>query len=642
MKLRAPAYPLITIDPYFSVWSMRDKLNQDSTKHWTGKSNTINGTCLVDGDSLCFMGIAGETGRANVKPMKQVNVTFSTFSTTYIFEGKGIRLKLDFMSPLLADDLMVMSRPVSYLNISVTSIDGKEHQVKIYIDCTEELCINAKGEKKVIMQEVDVSDDISCCKIGAETQNILQKKGDDIRIDWGYFFLAAKKENAKVYSKTYVSQDKPVSLLTAEISFADSSKDASALVAFAYDDIYSIEYFYDHLKAYWKRDGATIEQAIQDAFAAYPVLCGKTESFDKKLVAEAVREGGEKYADILQLAYRQAVSAHKLVVDTEGNALFISKECFSNGCAATVDVSYPSIPLFLLYNTELIKGMLRPIFKLSYSKAWKYDFAPHDAGQYPLCNGQVYGNNEIEYQMPVEECGNMLCMAAALSIVDKNTDFVQEHIELLGKWADYLIRDGLDPADQLCTDDFAGHLAHNCNLSIKAIMGIGGYSIICGMLGKKELARKYYDTAKIMAEKWSKMAEDDGFFRLAFDAKGTFSMKYNVVWDAFFGLDLFPKELIRKEVQSYLDKRMQQYGMPLDNRAMYTKADWLVWVASLAETKEAFEEIITPLWNAYHDTNSRVPMTDWYQTTNADQVGFQNRSVVGGMFIQLSKKLKRK
>ena len=117
------------------------------------------------------------------------------------------------------------------------------------------------------------------------------------------------------------------------------------------------------------------------------------------------------------MAYRQVVAAHKLAVDENGEILWVSKECFSNGCAATVDVSYPSIPLFLLYNPELVKGMMRPIFRYAASDAWPFDFAPHDAGQFPLLNGQVYANGtDPKDQMPVEECGNMLVMMAAVCL----------------------------------------------------------------------------------------------------------------------------------------------------------------------------------------------------------------------------------
>ena len=129
----------------------------------------------------------------------------------------------------------------------------------------------------------------------------------------------------------------------------------------------------------------------------------KTEAFHEKLVDDATKAGGEKYCDLLVLALRQVMGAHKLVVDTNGKLLFVSKECFSNGCAATVDVTYPSAPMYLLYNPELLKGMLRPVFHYAATPEWEYDFAPHDVGQYPILNGQVYAENRLEYQMPVEE-----------------------------------------------------------------------------------------------------------------------------------------------------------------------------------------------------------------------------------------------
>ena len=177
------------------------------------------------------------------------------------------------------------------------------------------------------------------------------------------------------------------------------------------------------------------------------------------------------------MAYRQAIAAHKLVTDENGDVLFFSKECFSNGCIATVDVTYPSIPLFLLFNTELVKGMLRPIFKYFNSDDWKFDFAPHDVGCYPIANGQVYGENALENQMPVEECGNMLITMAAISMSEKNAAFAKENFTALTSWVDYLVINGFDPGNQLCTDDFAGHLSHNSNLSIKAILGIASYAI---------------------------------------------------------------------------------------------------------------------------------------------------------------------
>jgi hypothetical protein len=141
--------------------------------------------------------------------------------------------------------------------------------------------------------------------------------------------------------------------------------------------------------------------------------------------------------------------------------------------------------------------------------------------------------------------------------------------------------------------------------------------------------------AKKMAEKWVDMAsKPDGTFRLAFDQENSYSMKYNLIWDKLWGTNIFDLAKFEKEFASYLTLS-NQFGMPLDNRADYTKSDWMVWCASLMEKKSDFETMIAPLYAAYQNSPSRVPLTDWYDTKTSKIVGFQNRTVQGGLFICL-------
>ena len=262
---------------------------------------------------------------------------------------------------------------------------------------------------------------------------------------------------------------------------------------------------------------------------------------------------------------------------------------------------------------------------------------PHDLGTYPLANGQVYGGGEKSEvnQMPVEESGNMLILAGALLEFEKDIDFVAKYWNLLKTWADYLLEKGYDPENQLCTDDFAGHLAHNTNLSIKAIMAMAAFSKIAKALGKQDIADQFMNAAKNAAEKWQVDALDDhGAYRLAFDRPGTWSQKYNLVWDKLLNLNLFPAEVKEREVKLYLQK-LNEFGLPLDSRKTYTKLDWIIWSASLAKNDEDFQAILAPTIKFLQETPDRVPLTDWYETTNAKKVGFQARAVVGGLFIKL-------
>jgi len=643
MRLRPPSTPLITVDPYFSVWSPADRLTDRTTVHWTGKPNTMVGTAVIDGEAYRFMGKLNAADDS--RTLTQTKFDYNALSTFYTFEGAGIALDLTFTTPLLMDDLALMSRPVSYLKAAVKSKDGACHKVTVKLAVSEEICLNFRGEDTVVSEIIDING-IPSVKIGSEKQPVLAVSGDNIRINWGYFYLSVP--NGKAYTETVSvpfvpgrRDEQAPEGFKEDMVFACAETElctctaASALFTFAYDDIRSIKYFGDELTSYWNKDGKTITEAIAEAYADYDAVMEKCTAFADRLFLDAVRAGGEKYAEILELSYRQAIAAHKVAVDTEGEILFISKECFSNGCAATVDVSYPSIPLFLLYNPELVRGMMRPIYKYSRTEEWVFDFAPHDCGQYPLLHGQVYGQNALKYQMPVEECGNMIVMAAAVAIADNETKFAEENMDLLEAWVKYLEANGNDPENQLCTDDFAGHLAHNCNLSLKAISGIAGLSIIYDMLGRTDDAAKLLAEAREMAASWAERAANgDGSYRLAYDRPGTWSMKYNIVWDKLWGTEIMPKSVINSEFASYRH-HINPYGMPLDNRETYTKSDWLIWTATLADEKDDFMAFVAPLWENYHRTLSRVPMTDWYFTVTSNQRGFQHRTVVGGHFIKL-------
>lgn len=625
MKLRPPSVPVITVDPYFSIWSAADRLYDKNTEHWTGAPNTIKGTFTFDDKTYRFMGEGDE------ESVEQVFLDVNALCTRYLFKNDLFLLSVNFFTPLFTDDLYRLSRPVSYVQIKCTPFDSDSHKMFVEFEISEELCVNVKGEKKV-SADVFENDKLRIVKMGCEEQDILSKSGDDLRIDWGYFYAAADSAVTEISVKNDEFCSVTVKTLIKE--------NAESYVLFAYDDIYSINYFGEFIESYWKKVNSDIISVLNEAY------CEAGEMFDlcmkksREIEYDALIYGGEEYSDLLSLAYRQVIAAHKIAVDPDGEIVFISKECFSNGCAATVDVTYPSSPFFIHYNTELLKGMLRPIFKFASSDEWEFDFAPHDAGQYPLVLGQVYGTNHIEdgryleFQMPVEECGNMLIMMTNIALKDGNTKFFDKYSDTLADWVRYLIEYGMDPENQLCTDDFAGHLAHNCNLSLKAIMGIAGYSILLRMKRKNKEADKYFKIAKNMADNWvNNAANDDGSFRLTFDREDTFSMKYNIIWDKIWQTGLFAPCIYYSEFCSY-KKHINAYGLPLDNRKTYTKSDWLMWVGVLAPTKEEFIDFIKPMWNCYNSTPSRVPLTDWYDTVTSEVVGFRHRSVLGGFYIK--------
>jgi hypothetical protein len=288
----------------------------------------------------------------------------------------------------------------------------------------------------------------------------------------------------------------------------------------------------------------------------------------------------------------------------------------------------------MLFNNVLLKATVLPVLEYAVSPRWKFPFAPHDLGTYPLANGQVYGGGEKseEGQMPVEESGNMLIVIYAISTLDENVEFAERYWPLLARWADYLAERGFDPENQLCTDDFTGPLAHNCNLSLKAIVALGCYAEMCRMAGRVEEAKRFRRLAEDFAGQWIRAADDGDHYRLAFDRPGTWSQKYNLVWDKIFGLNLFPPEVRQKEIAFY-KKQLLPYGLPLDNRALFTKTDWQVWTATLADSREEFDTLMRPIYRFLNETPDRVPLTDWYWAHDGRLRGFRARPVIGGIFI---------
>ena len=628
MKMRAPAYPLITVDPYFSVWSTSNNLTDSDIKTWYSKTCFLIGKAEIDGKGYMFMGSAADM---KLPPMAQTDVTVKSFSTVYTFAAAGVCLKAEFFTPVLPTDLDMLSRPASYMRIGLESQDNARHEVKITVSASQDFCVERKLQNCVLTETAEIGNGISAMKMGGVEQAILGYSGDAHGIDWGYFYLASNKGTV---SGTEMADRK---FLKAELPL-DTGENNTATVVFAYDDIYSVKYFGEPLKAYWKRNGDTCEQIIGKAFSDYDTFKARCDEFDEALCREAISAGGERYAELLRLAVRQIMAACKLVIKKNGEILYITKECLSNGCAATVDVAYPTIPFFLLYNPALAEAMIRPIYEYVRSGKWPYEFAPHDLGTYPILNGQVYGSGfKMSMQMPVEECGNMLIMTAAVTKAVGSEKLFTEYRDIADRWAKYLSEFGADPDNQLCTDDFAGHLAHNCNLALKSIVALAAYSRLCKIAGDNDKAQYYEELAKKNAAEWAeKAAVGDGTYRLTFDNRDTFSMKYNAVWDGIFGLNIFPDNMWTDEINGY-EKHFNPYGLPLDSRLDCTKSDWMIWTATLSDNQEFFKKTVDALWLNYNLSPSRVPLNDLFSTVTSLQIHFQHRSVQGGMFIRLLK-----
>lgn len=577
---------------------------------------------------------------------KQKSVDVLATNTYYTFECGPVELDVVFTAPMLIDDYDLISTPINYISYQVRSTDGQKHDVQFYLSANPLMGVNRESQPTI--STYGSQQGVPYVRTGTIEQPILAKSGDGICIDWGYFYLPAINGDVALGSVEEVegafAQTGALPALTNDVVARKPSEmptlayvhnfgsvdNASSYALVGYDEIEDIEYMYRRYKAYWAHGGkVTIFDAFKNLDANYSNIMKRCRAFDKMIYEDGMASGGKEYAEILSGSYRHMMAAHKLFEDVDGNLLWFSKENNSNGCVNTVDLTYPEAPLFLAYNPELQKAMMTSIFDYSYSGRWTKPFAAHDLGTYPIANGQVYGGD-----MPLEEAGNMLTLAAMLCKLDGNTEYVNKYWELITLWADYLVENGQDPENQLCTDDFAGHWAHNCNLSLKAICGVAGYAEMARMKGEEEVADKYLAKAREMAAKWEEMAKEGDHYRLAFDRENTWSQKYNMIWDQLWDLGLFSDEVYSSEIAYYL-KVQNQYGLPLDSRRDYTKSDWIMWTATMAPDTETFQKFVTPVYDYINVTESRVPISDWHDTKTAKMVGFKARSVIGGYWMKV-------
>ena len=593
---------------------------------------------------LVDFGLYVEKGKANIlaNTATQKDVNVQATNTYYTFDCGNVELKLTFLAPFLMDNLDLMSRPVNYISYDVRSLDGKEHDVQIYFEAAPNWVSFLRNQPTEVTAYSQ--DGLWFTKMGSTEQNPLGREREaTYYTNWGYVYFAADEATSSygagdpvamraafVENGTLGNNEGAKNGYMAIAENLGTGLNTSGKIMVGYDDILSLNYFGTNLRPYWNRNGdRTIEQEFVAAHNEYAELKTKSVKFDYELMQDAMRVGGKEYAELCASVYRQVIVAHKLMEAPDGTIIFPSKEISSGGFVSTVDVTYPSAPMFLYYNPELLKGLIEPIFYMAENGIWNKPYPAHDAGKYPWAFGQEYGED-----MPIEEAGNMLILTALLTKVDGNAYYATKHWASLTKWSNYLMEKGLDPANQLCTDDFAGHLARNANLSVKAILGIAAYGYMAGEKGDKATCENMMAKAKEMAQEWMTLADAGDHYALSFGNKESWSQKYNMVWDKLMGWEIFPEEVKQKELAYYLTKQ-NQYGLPLDSRRNYTKSDWIMWTATLADDHETFMKFVQPIYDFANETTDRIGLTDWYNTDSDKRVGFEARPVLGGFYIKM-------
>ncbi|KNF06610.1 hypothetical protein PSTG_00484 [Puccinia striiformis f. sp. tritici PST-78] len=697
--LLPPAIPLAVKSPYLSAWLATGKEGGNGgylagrwAQFWPIQfpENAFAyrlgwaGLIQVNGKTYEFMGQPNDDniGNGNLRAT-QLSFNCTPSRSVFNFEAGGVKFLVTFLSPLpTPGDLLRQSLPFSYLSIELvdnqSSSSSANDNVMVYTDIQADW---ASGDHSVTATWSHSDSDKSLSyQVGRKEQLVFSEKNE--YAEWGQAIYSTQKipglttasGEASALRKEFVSQGKlsgtqdkefrAISERTAGFGYSAPLARGGQPVVFAIGHVrdpyvQSIEKVAGgdsqgtmvQKWGYWRSKYSQTSDAINFFLDDYSKAIQAARDIDKKITDDALRLGGADYVAIVSLSARQALGAMEITIgkDSAGNfdtsdVAAFSKEISSNGDMSTVDVIFPQFPILTYLDPALLRLNLEPIFKYSESGLYPNRWTVHDLGRYPNATGH---NDGKDASMPVEEAGNVLIMVLSYYQLTKDVDWLKKHYNTLKQWAQFLVDDGLVPAEQLSSDDFAGKLANQTNLALKAIVGIGAMSQIALATGDQDTGSKLRLTAEDYIAKWAKfaLADNGQHTKLAYQLNDSWGTLYNLFADRLLNLKLVPHSIYETQDKFY-PSVSNDYGVPLDSRHTWAKTDWQMFAAAASisiQTRDLFTSKLVKFLQA-NKVNAGFP--DLYETQTAEYPGrsststwrieFINRPVVGGHFAILA------
>ncbi len=679
--IRPPATPLIVRSPYLSTWQASTVAAGTWETFWDGDVTAIAGIARIDGAAYLFAGsptivldvpnggYGQQTTTADFEAaLDQTDLTVTATRSVYTMQGGGVQLTLTFLSPVEPGDVRRQSIPMAYVLASAQSIDGNSHDVALYLDISGEW-LSGDPDDQFTWALLTVPFNGGTLQVWALTladQQPLTESGD--RALWGTIVWATPQVPGLTWqsgsSATVRAQfvDQGVLSNTNDTSFTSINGDGYPIFAFALDlgSIGSrpqtrqfslgqvrtplVGYLNTPLQPLWTQYWSSWQQMLAFFHGDAPAAGLRSLALDATISADARAAGDTEYEGLCVLALRQAYGATELAIGPDGTPWGFLKEISSDGDTSTVDVMFPASPAWVYLDPEYLSLLLKPILGYAESGQWTAPFSPHDLGPYP--NGNGYPGNGGE-NMPVEESGNMIIMAAAYAQAAPGATsaaYLKAHYGTLKGWADYLVSVLPDPGFQNQTDDFAGFIAHSVNLALKGIIAVAAMGQIATIVGQSEDAAGFASQAQSFITYWIENAQDpsgqhlDLTYNGSGDGDGTWGTTYNAFADALLGTGLVP-ESIAGEQAAFYPTVTNQFGLPLQIPHSYAKSDWEMFTAAWLRDYPISQELIDREYLYANTTASRVPFSDLYSTINAVATfspPFAARPVQGGIFALLA------
>ncbi|KAG5651964.1 hypothetical protein H0H81_006779 [Sphagnurus paluster] len=650
-------------------------LNDVWPTFWTGSIVGWAGFVKVDGKAYSFLGAP--------------NVPGATFTKAT-------------QKSLKPSDLVKQSIPFSYFAISASSTDGTSHSVQIYSDISAEW---VSGDNGLVANWTTATGSILTHQIQLQSPSLLSENiwligwildgsayystpnafsatfqtGGDVTVR-AQFINTGRLPNTKDTNFRGISNNWPVFAFAHDLGSVTGAT-VPVVVSVGHVRDPAIKYIVagggTQLRSlyFWSKY-ATIADLISSFLGDYNNALATSTAYDNKVNSDASKISAD-YAAIVNLSVRQLLGAIEITIAKNsdgtwntGDPLVYMKEISSDGNMNTVDVIFPAWPGILYANPLLGKYLLEVLYRYQASGLYPNKWSVHDIGSgYPNALGHNDGNDEA---MPVEESGNMLIMA--LSYAQKTGDKSQltQYNKLHDQWTQFLIEDSLIPAQQLSTDDFAGHLANQTNLAIKGIIGIKAMSEISKLLGDTARASNYSAIATDYVNRWQTLAASNTgkHLTLSYNDHASWGLAYNLYAEKLLKLNLFPASIYTLQTAWYktVARKSPNYpaaavspGLnsphPIPQNLLaspwtlgefspslspvypmltslcshtYTKTDWQIYTAAIMTDTTARDLFIGSVKKFAAAGTSDQPFGDWYETTNGRAEGFRARPVVGG------------
>ncbi|KAL8829606.1 MAG: hypothetical protein Q9170_006092 [Blastenia crenularia] len=531
----------------------------------------------VNGQTFSLLGVP--TLPDGVRAASIVNAEYTATHTVFSLLAGNVSIKLDFLSPVSPSDYLRQSLPFSYLTITAANTAGDD--IQVYVDLDE----TWTGQSGSTAANSSASGSTSVFQLSVDGAQTYTQNAMDQAL-WGEVVFASRPSNSSKISVQSGDAASVRGLFASNGTLSDSTpaysagdvvaiaqnlgsvaSSASVTYAIGYTRDAAVNYLGNARASYYSATYKDSISAVNHFLDDYADAEAEASSMDSNIDSKATSTAGANYSDIVTLSVRQAYGAADLTIpantlDTSDLMLFL-KEISSDGNVNTIDVIYPTFPIFYVMDPEYIRLVLEPVVRYLEMGRWPDPWTIHDIGSaYPNATGHDDGQAE---QQPIEETGNILILAYAYSKAVGSTTWADTHRSLFQGYADYLVTDGFDMASQLSTDDGAGPLPNQTNLAIKAAVGLTAFGAMFG-------ADNYTDTGKGYANQLynNSLATDaeKTHFQLQYPESlnngSTYSTTFNLYPDSLLGLNTFPQAAFDMQASFYPTQRAQA-GVPLDS-----------------------------------------------------------------------------